>query len=1210
MQVPPPDSASTATPPVDAAARSESVDKPNGDPAILSDGQGLTAVALRIAATITPGASVTVDTTGPALAAAPDITPPVELVEPEARSGTLVDAVIARSAPTEPPLDDALPPIDLAILDTSPQPALTEPAPRRRRHFLGLRALIALVILLPFAFALIVAIGLIGQEVTAPSWLKTQIEDQAAEVLDGGTLRFGRITLTVGSDLHPRVRMSETVLRDAGGNVLARVPMIEALLSPRGLILRREVLPQEITLTGAEIALERARDGTVALAFGGGDATAGRATSLAGVLEQFDSIFERPALAALELVRANGLIVNYQDARAGRGWTVDGGTLSLDLRGDVTRLNGDLTLLSGRSYVTTLQLAYESPRGSPAAEIALTVIDAASDDIASQSPALSWLSVIDAPLSASLRGTLDARGALSVFRASLKMGQGALAPTPGTEPVRFEYARADLTFVPGESEIMFERVSVLSDWGGVKAEGRAYLREVTEGWPGALLGQFTFSDISLNPGGMYAEPLTFAQGIVDLRLRLEPFALTLGQFVLSDVAGAGQAPLIGRAEIGAGSAGWIVAVDASLDAISPDRVMALWPANLIPGTRNWFAANLSGGRLFNISGGMRWTSGHPVQLAVSQEFESLTVRPMLRLPPITGAAGYATYLDGALSLVLDAGQIAPPTGGMIDLAGSVLSIPDINVVGPPASITLTTNSSITAALSLIDLPPFGYLTAADLPVTLTDGRAQVTMQIDLPLRNIIPADEVIFDVTARLSDVRSTVLLPGRTLAAAALTLRADPDGMTIGGPVRIGQVAADLDWQQAFDGGGSSSIDGTIELSQRFVEEFGIGLPPDTVRGEAQADVRLTLPRNAAPTFRLESGLGGLGLSLPALGWSKGPGDNGSLIVEGTLGDVPDIARLSLDAAGLIADGRISLTGAGALDVARFDRVQLGGWLDAPVSLIGRGAGRALGVEIGGGALDLRRADFGSSPGDGGPMSLALDRLQVTDGIALTSFRGEFDAANGFDGSFTANVNGGAPVSGSTIAQGGRVAVRVIGDDAGAVLASAGFLQNARGGAMDLTLLPAGGEGSYDGTLSIANLRVRDAPALASLLNAISVVGLLQQMGGQGLVFDEVTAEFRIAPDRITVLRSSAIGAGLGISLDGIYTTADRGMDFQGVISPFYLLNGIGSILTRPGEGLIGFNFNLQGVLGDPRVLVNPFSVLTPGMFREIFRRPPPVVE
>jgi hypothetical protein len=56
-------------------------------------------------------------------------------------------------------------------------------------------------------------------------------------------------------------------------------------------------------------------------------------------------------------------------------------------------------------------------------------------------------------------------------------------------------------------------------------------------------------------------------------------------------------------------------------------------------------------------------------------------------------------------------------------------------------------------------------------------------------------------------------------------------------------------------------------------------------------------------------------------------------------------------------------------------------------------------------------------------------------------------------------------------------------------------------------------------------------------------------------------------------------------------------------------MLNGIGGIFTRQGEGLFGFNFTLTGTTSAPDVGVNPLSVLTPGMFREIFRRPPPKV-
>jgi hypothetical protein len=84
-------------------------------------------------------------------------------------------------------------------------------------------------------------------------------------------------------------------------------------------------------------------------------------------------------------------------------------------------------------------------------------------------------------------------------------------------------------------------------------------------------------------------------------------------------------------------------------------------------------------------------------------------------------------------------------------------------------------------------------------------------------------------------------------------------------------------------------------------------------------------------------------------------------------------------------------------------------------------------------------------------------------------------------------------------------------------------------------------------------------------------------------------------------------VGGSLGISADGIYDFSQSQMDIRGVISPVYFLNGIGSFLTRRGEGLFGFNYRATGSASDPNVSVNPLSILTPGAFREIFRSAPP---
>ena len=76
---------------------------------------------------------------------------------------------------------------------------------------------------------------------------------------------------------------------------------------------------------------------------------------------------------------------------------------------------------------------------------------------------------------------------------------------------------------------------------------------------------------------------------------------------------------------------------------------------------------------------------------------------------------------------------------------------------------------------------------------------------------------------------------------------------------------------------------------------------------------------------------------------------------------------------------------------------------------------------------------------------------------------------------------------------------------------------------------------------------------------------------------------------------------------MDGYYYPKTKQMDLQGVISPLYVLNAVGGLFSRRGEGLIGFNYKLRGPTDAPVVSVNPLSALTPGVFRDLFRRQPP---
>ena len=1097
------------------------------------------------------------------------------------------------------------PKTDLSMTENT---ATAKSQPKRTRGIrpwvFWLRA-VFVVCLLPLVFLGAAAVMIIDRDITAPSWITKRVEARAGELLSGATLEFGAITVRIGRDLHPTVRLVDTRLIDVGGLTLTRVPIVEGMMSPRGLILNQEVLIQDLRLIGAQINLRRASDGGVSYALAAGGADLGQARSLPELLERIDQVFDRAALGALETVRAEGLIVNFDDARAGRSWIVDGGRLALDLQGEQTSMRGNLSVLSGGANVTDVSLNYTSPHDSRMAQIGVNLDNALAADIAAQSPALSWLRGIDAPITAALRTQLDQDGALGPLNATLEIGQGALQPNPATQPIAFDAGKAYFTYDPMRDSIRFEELGLATEWGSLRAEGEAYLREFRDGLSRALLAQFRFSDLALDPPGFFEAPPQIPQAAIDLRLRFDPFSVEIGEAVMLD----DDTRLTAKGVLAATDAGWQVALDTDIDSIAPERFVAFWPLSMKPRSRRWFVNNLTEGLMFDVNAGIRIAPELEPQFALGAEFEGTSIKFLRDIPPITGASGTVSIEDSRLVVGLDDGIVRAPQGGPMQMAGSDFTILDMRLKPSPAILNLKVDSSVTAALSVLNQKPFEYMDKANLPVTIADGRAMTQGRITWPLMPRPAPDTIAMEMTSVLRNLRSETLLQGRSFAAPQLQVTANRDSITIAGPARIGQVAVEGAWKQHFGDPArpGSRVEADIALSQAFLDEFDIALPPGTIAGNGTGDLVVGFQRGTPPAFELSSDLLGLTVGIPAVGWSKGPDTAGNLRISGTLGDVPAIETLEIGGGGLQANGHISLSNTGQLQSAQFKQFRVGRWFDAPLTLRSQGAGQPLAVEIQGGTLDLRDAQFGAGRSDGGPVSMALDRLQVTAGIALTEFRGDFRSQAGFRGQFTGQLNGAALVAGTVAPRGGRSAVQLRSDDAGAVMRAAGLLRNAIGGTAELTLLPAAGPGTFDGTLRVRDIRVRDAPAIAALLDAISVVGLLQQLDGQGLAFEEVDASFRLTPDQIILTEASAVGPGLGISVDGIYTLASKEIDLQGVVSPFFLVNSIGSFLTRRGEGLIGFNYTIRGTSEAPQVAVNPLSALTPGMFREIFRRPAP---
>jgi len=1050
---------------------------------------------------------------------------------------------------------------------------------------------------------------LLDRTITAPDWLQQRIEARIAHEMPAARVRFGDMSLLVERGWRPRVRLRDVTIETLDGVEVMAFSEFRAALSMRAL-LRRQIQPREIALTGVFATLRRDLEGRITLRGGlGAAAPAQEAANLGALVGQLDALMEQPALSELARAELRGLTLRYEDLRVDRAWTVDGGRLIANRTGKRLRLAADLAILGGDAGASTLNATYTSEIGALDAEFSVSITDLPARDIATQSPAFAWLNVLRAPISGSVRSGVRHDGTLAPLNATLQIGAGAVQPNPGTRPIPFDAARSYFSYDAAEGLLRFDELSVRSEWVSGRAEGTAVLGGLSQGKLSELVGQFRVTNLRANPQELYPQPVTLDAAELDFRLQLDPFRIDLGRVQVSDQGNT----LLANGTLGADTDGWRLALDANMNALTPGRLLALWPQGVKPKTRRWLAENLQGGLISDADFALRLAPQKPPRTYLAFDYSQATVRFLKTMPMIEGGRGHASLDADRFVVSLDEGEVPASEGGRVDVGGSSFIIPDVTVKdGAPAVLRLRTRSSLTAALALLDEEPIRAMTRAGLPIDLAQGELTLDGTISLPLKKGGGPDAVRYYAQGALRAVTSTTLLKGRTLSAERLEISASNAAVRIGGQRQLDGVPFDGNWEQPLGKVPAvSTLRGTVTLSPDALRAFNVGLPPGMVTGTGPGRLVIDFQRGKPPAFALGSDLRGLRLSVPQLGWVKPAGQPGQFSITGALGRDPKIDSLSLAGAGLALRGGITLRDGGGLDRLHLDRFQLGDWLDVPVDLIGQGAGRAPQVVVRGGTLDLRRARFaGGGGGSGGaaapPMQVALDRLVITDTIALVGMKGTFNTSGGLDGPFEARLNGGTAISGRVVPQDGRTAVRVTSQDAGGVFRSAGVLKQAVGGALSLTLLPVGTGGAFDGRLEVQETRIRDAPAMAALLNAVSVVGLLEQMSGEGIYFDEVEADFRLTPNRMTLTSASAVGASMGISMDGVFSTDTGQIAMQGVISPVYLINGIGSLLSRKGEGLIGFNYSLTGQAKSPQVSINPLSALTPGSLRNIFRAPP----
>ena len=507
-----------------------------------------------------------------------------------------------------------------------------------------------------------------------------------------------------------------------------------------------------------------------------------------------------------------------------------------------------------------------------------------------------------------------------------------------------------------------------------------------------------------------------------------------------------------------------------------------------------------------------------------------------------------------------------------------------------------------------------------LAVRLPDTGLDVPGGIPTAGEDELPGELENWSVVADLRDVDLAKPISGRRLSDLTGMVMAAPGNAMGDLQGTIDGIAAHISFSQPIlpqaDGPGSLTIEAT--LHDRDLAALSPQLA-DFVVGP----VKMTATR-IDDGFHIAGDLTPSQLSLPAIGWKKGPGVAATLALD-VVGDGPvrAIRNATLTGEGFSASGKGEIDGAGLkrliLDKLAFNRG------DQLAARIERGGGGTA-IAVSGGSVDVRPllaklrsggADFasgGDKADDRVTVSVAADRLVGFNGEVLTNAEIAFSGGAAPAASIDAQTGDGRRITASLGAP-GQAGINVSTDDAGRLLRFAGLYDRMSGGQLRVALKGSAKRG-YRGPVVISRFSLNDEPRLASLVGTTRTAGdtLAAAIGDDVKVknayFDTAHASLAWKDGRLSVDDGILRGPVFGSSFEGLLYNPAGQIDVSGSFMPAYRFNRlfgalpfVGGILGNGGEGgLIGITYRLRGAFADPTLAVNPVSLIAPGIFRRIF--------
>ena len=1019
-------------------------------------------------------------------------------------------------------------------------------------------------------------------------WAARELENQLNG--DGGPTRLsiGSAALAWegfagGVDRPLDLRVGNVTVQDTSGRTLVEVPRAELSLSLYELLLGR-IVPRALEIDEPRIRLLRAEDGAVTLDLGSlGEATEeadapatgddaagsnGQAEPPMSIARLFRELGRPPQsdlvrarrnrYSQLRLLRVRDAVITVVDRQLGAEWQIPRAEIDLRRR-EAGGVQGeaDISLALGDEHA---QLTLRASLDRDGTHVRAKLSPITPGALARAAPKLAPLAALEA--SVSTEADLDLTPTLAVRRArvDVQSGPGSAHLGKGTVALRAAHLQADI----GADAIKVETLRIE--------------------FPG--------------PTGVPA-PVLQAHGDV------QRAAGRLAASVVLDINQIGFAQL-----------------------------PQLWPEGTGGGSRSWIVQNITAGTAKN--GHVELGLEAPEDLSDvvltratgALEGQDITLWWLRPIPPVEHSQASLRIVDpDTIDITAQGGTQA---GGSLTLSDGHMRITGLAGHRQMAAITLQLGGPIPDAIAVLTQPRLHLFATHPLDLRDPSGTASVKLSVNLPLEDKVSMDDIAIHAQGQLSDAHLSGVVAGKDLDQGAFDLDVTAAGLKMNGHALLSRIPIDLGVEMDFRSGPPNQVLQKITATGRPEAKLlaAAGFDPiGALGGTPSLSVVLTERRNGQGEVAANADLKDAELNIAALGYHKAAGTAGSAAAKVRMlkDRIVSVESIALTADRLAVRGHADFAGGAARNL-KLEQVQIG-------ETNGRGEvtfpppdsrTEPVRISMSGSVIDVsprlaRKREINPEkkpPEPGSPWVVDghFDRAILGYGRQLTD--AALHAEN--DGRVTrrAKLTGRTGPSGAfelaIVPEGGGRRLTGSAADAGALLRALDIVPDMEGGTLTVQAVydDSVAEHPMSGTAEIAHFRMRNAPAIARLLQGMTLYGLVELVQGPGLAFDKLEAPFRMTDDVLELKDARVFSSALGLTAKGRIDLVASTMDMQGTIVPAYFFNSLlgnvpilGKLFSpEKGGGVFAANYSITGSFTDPQVSVNPLSALTPGFLRGIF--------